>query len=37
VMTDNEHTELSWFTIEDACALPDLALAEYVDVFRLAA
>ncbi|MGI4795885.1 MAG: NUDIX domain-containing protein [Janthinobacterium lividum] len=36
-MMDNEHTELAWFSIEDACALPDLALAEYVDVFRLTA
>ena len=35
-MMDNEHTELAWFTIEDACAPPDLALAEYADVFRLA-
>lgn len=36
-MMDDEHTELTWFSIEDACALPDLALAEYVDVFRRAA
>ncbi len=34
---DDEHTELTWFSIKDACALPDLALAEYVDVFRRAA
>lgn len=36
-MIDHEHTELAWFTIEDACALPNLALAEYVDVFQRAA
>lgn len=36
-MMDDEHTELTWFSIKDACALPDLALAEYVDVFRRAA
>ncbi len=36
-MTNHEHTELAWFSIEQACALPDLALVEYVDVFRRAA
>lgn len=36
-MMDDEHTELAWFTIENACALPDLAMAEYVDVFQCAA
>ena len=36
-MTNNEHTELAWFTIEEACGLPDLALAEYVDTFQMVA
>lgn len=31
---DDEHTELRWFTVEEACALPDLALADYVPLFR---
>jgi len=35
-MMDDEHTVLSWFPIEVACALPGLALAEYGDVFRRA-
>jgi len=30
----NEHTELAWFTIEEACALNPLALAEYPSFFR---
>ena len=34
-MVDDEHIELAWFTVEDACALPELALAEYVEMFRL--
>lgn len=33
-MTNNEHTVLTWFPVEEACALPALALAEYADVFR---
>ncbi len=33
-MMDNEHTVLTWFSVEQACFLPDLALAEYVNVFR---
>jgi 8-oxo-dGTP diphosphatase len=30
----DEHVELRWFTIEEACALPNLATAEYIHVFR---
>jgi len=30
----DEHSALEWFDIEAACALPDLALAEYAMVFR---
>jgi len=33
-MMDEEHTALEWFTIDEACILPDLALVEYVEVFR---
>lgn len=33
-MTNDEHTALAWFTVEEACALPDLALDEYRLVFR---
>jgi 8-oxo-dGTP diphosphatase len=33
-MLGDEHTEIRWFTIDDACALTDLALAEYRDLFR---
>lgn len=33
-MMDDEHTALAWFTIDQACSLPDLALVEYVDAFR---
>ena len=36
-MMDNEHTELAWFKIGEACGLPDLALAEYGDIFQLMA
>jgi hypothetical protein len=36
-MMDDERTEPTWFSIEDACALPNLALVEYVDVLRRAA
>src|SRR5262249_32898494 len=31
---DDEHSKLEWFDIDAACALPDLALAEYAMVFR---
>jgi 8-oxo-dGTP diphosphatase len=31
---DDEHSTLEWFEIDAACALPDLALAEYPEVFR---
>jgi 8-oxo-dGTP diphosphatase len=30
----DEHVELRWFTVEEACALPNLATAEYVRVFQ---
>ena len=30
----DEHTELGWFTIEDACSLDPLALPEYRSLFR---
>ena len=30
----DEHTELRWFTVDAACALPNLATAEYIRVFR---
>jgi len=31
---DDEHVELRWFTVETACALPNLATNEYVRVFQ---
>jgi 8-oxo-dGTP pyrophosphatase MutT (NUDIX family) len=31
---DDEHAELRWFTVEAACALPDLASVEYLPAFR---
>ena len=34
VMANDEHTALEWFTVEEACALPDLALDDYRAVFR---
>lgn len=33
-MVNDEHTALSWFTVEEACALNDLALNDYRTVFR---
>lgn len=33
-MKNGEHSELRWFATEAACALPDLALAEYPALFR---
>jgi 8-oxo-dGTP diphosphatase len=33
-MRNHEHSTLEWFSIDAACALPDLALAEYPSVFR---
>lgn len=33
-MQDSEHTALQWFDIDTACALPDLALAQYPALFR---
>ena len=34
VLRNDEHAELRWFTVDAACALPNLATAEYVQVFR---
>lgn len=34
VLQDDEHSELKWFDIEAACALPDLAMSEYQALFR---
>ena len=34
VMANSEHTVLAWFPVDEACALPGLALAEYAGVFR---
>ena len=34
VMRGDEHQELRWFSIEDATALPTLALPAYAEVFR---
>ena len=31
---DDEHVELRWFTVDAACALPNLASDEYIRVFR---
>lgn len=31
---NDEHSELRWFTVAAACALPNLASAEYCGVFR---
>jgi ADP-ribose pyrophosphatase YjhB (NUDIX family) len=33
-MANDEHTELKWFTIAEACSLEDLALEAYRDLFR---
>jgi 8-oxo-dGTP diphosphatase len=33
-MLGDEHTDMRWFTVEEACALPALALAGYRVVFR---
>jgi 8-oxo-dGTP diphosphatase len=33
-MLGDEHTELGWFTIPQACVLPDLAHPEYPGIFR---
>jgi 8-oxo-dGTP pyrophosphatase MutT (NUDIX family) len=33
-ITGNEHTELSWFALDKAVALPDLALDQYRFLFR---
>ena len=35
VLADDEHSELRWFTVEDASALPDLAAGEYAALFRV--
>lgn len=34
VLANDEHTELRWFGIEDAAALPDLAADAYRTLFR---
>jgi 8-oxo-dGTP diphosphatase len=31
---NDEHTELGWFAVEAACALSDLASAEFAHIFR---
>ena len=33
-MVNDEHSELAWFTIDEACALPDLAIDQYRKLFR---
>jgi 8-oxo-dGTP diphosphatase len=36
-ITNDEHVVLAWYTIAEACALPDLATREFVNLFwRLA-
>jgi 8-oxo-dGTP diphosphatase len=30
----DEHVELRWFTVEEACVLPNLASVEYIRVFQ---
>ena len=32
-MTGDEHTELRWFTLDEACALEDLAMPRYRELF----
>jgi mutator protein MutT len=32
---NHEHTELGWFTIDEACRLPNLASQQYLPVFDL--
>lgn len=34
IMLNDEHTDLAWFSIEQACALSHLALPQYVEMFR---
>jgi 8-oxo-dGTP diphosphatase len=33
-MMGDEHSEIRWFTIDEACALADLAVPAYRDLFR---
>ncbi len=33
MLADDEHSELCWFTVAEAAALPDLAAGEYVALF----
>jgi 8-oxo-dGTP pyrophosphatase MutT (NUDIX family) len=33
-LRNDEHIELRWFRIEDACTLPNLAAPEYMPIFR---
>ncbi len=32
-LTGDEHTELRWFTLDEACALEDLAMPRYRELF----
>jgi 8-oxo-dGTP diphosphatase len=34
LLRNDEHVELRWFTVDAACALPNLASNEYIRVFR---
>ncbi|MEP2828579.1 NUDIX hydrolase [Parvibaculum sp.] len=34
-LTDDEHTELRWFTLDEACTLEDLAIPEYRELFAI--
>jgi hypothetical protein len=34
IFVRNQHTEIGWFTIEEACSLEALAFAEYRRLFR---
>ena len=31
---NHEHSDLRWFTVEEACALPNLAIPDYPALFR---
>jgi hypothetical protein len=33
-MVGDEHSEIRWFSIDAACALPDLALPEYAAILH---
>ena len=34
VIRDDEHVEIRWFSLAEACALPNLASAAYAAIFR---